>query len=178
MEERRTTSGVNGRLWGTAAQNWAAIQEGTSRPVYQAVFDRVGLKVDERYLDAGCGAGLAAQMAAARGAQVFGLDAAENLQAIARSRVPGGEFHTGELESLPFSDGVFDLVTGFNAYQYAANPGAALAEAKRVAKPGSHVVVVTWGDPAGMEAASVVAALRPLLPPPAAGSSGAIRFVR
>ena len=75
MEERRTTSGVNGRLWGTAAQNWAAIQEGTSRPVYQAVFDRVGLKVDERYLDAGCGAGLAAQMAAARGAQVYGLDA-------------------------------------------------------------------------------------------------------
>jgi len=172
MEERRTTSAVNGRLWGTAAEDWAAIQEGTCRPVYQAVFDRVGLKAGEQYLDAGCGAGLAAQMAAARGAQVFGLDAAENLLAIARRRVPDGEFQTGELESLPFADGAFDLVTGFNSFQYAANPAAALAEAKRVARPGSHVVVVTWGDPAGMEAASIVAALRPLLPPPPPGAPG------
>ena len=172
MEERRTTSAVNGRLWGTAAEDWAAIQEGTCRPVYQAVFDRVGLKAGEQYLDAGCGAGLAAQMAAARGAQVFGLDAAENLLAIARRRVPDGEFQTGELESLPFADGAFDLVTGFNSFQYAASPAAALAEAKRVARPGSHVVVVTWGDPAGMGAASIVAALRPLLPPPPPGAPG------
>jgi len=172
MEERRTTSAVNGRLWGTAAEDWAAIQEATCRPVYQAVFDRVGMKGGELYLDAGCGAGLAARMAAARGAQVSGLDAAENLLAIARSRVPDGEFHLGELESLPFSDGAFDLVTGFNSFQYAANPGAALAEAKRVARPGAHVIVVTWGDPAGMEAASLVAALRLLLPPPPPGAPG------
>lgn len=172
MEARPTTSTVNGRLWGRAAEDWAAIQEPTCRPVYQAVFDRAVLKGGQRYLDAGCGAGLAAQMASARGAQVFGLDAAENLLAIARSRVPDGEFHLGELESLPFSDGAFDLVTGFNSFQYAANPGAALAEAKRVARSGAHVVVVTWGEPAGMEAASLVAALRPLLPPPPPGAPG------
>jgi len=141
MGDRQTSSAVNGRLWGSAATDWAAIQEPTCRPVYQAVFERVGLKAGERYLDAGCGAGLAAQMAAARGVQVFGLDAAENLLAVARSRVLDGEFHLGELESLPFADGAFDLVTG-------------------------------WGDPAGMEAASLVAALRPLLPPPPPGAPG------
>jgi ubiquinone/menaquinone biosynthesis C-methylase UbiE len=102
MGDRQTSSAVNGRLWGSAATDWAAIQEPTCRPVYQAVFERVGLKAGERYLDAGCGAGLAAQMAAARGVQVFGLDAAENLLAVARSRVLDGEFHLGELESLPF----------------------------------------------------------------------------
>ena len=172
MGERQTSSAVNGRLWGSAATDWAAIQEPTCRPVYQAVFERVGLKAGERYLDAGCGAGLAAQMAAARGVQVFGLDAAENLLAVARSRVLDGEFHLGELESLPFADGAFDLVTGFNSFQYAASPGAALTEAKRVARAGARVVVVTWGDPAGMEAASLVAALRPLLPPPPPGAPG------
>ena len=172
MDGGRTTSAVNGRLWGTSAEDWAGIQEATCRPVYQAVFDHVGLKGGERYLDAGCGAGLAAQMAAARGAQVFGLDAAENLLTIARSRVPDGEFHLGELESLPFSDGVFDVVTGFNSFQYAANPGAALAEARRVARSGAVVVVMTWGDPAGMEAASLVGALRPLLPAPPPGAPG------
>ncbi len=172
MEERRTTSAVNGPLWGSAAEDWASIQEATCGPVYQAVFERVGLQGGQRYLDAGCGAGLAVQMAADRGARVCGLDAAENLLAIARSRVPDAELHLGELESLPFADEAFDLVTGFNAFQYAASPGAALTEAKRVAGQGAHVVVVTWGDPAGMEAATLVAALRPLLPPPPPGAPG------
>jgi hypothetical protein len=37
------------------------------------------------------------------------------------------------------------LVTGFNAFQYAANPAVAFAEAKRMAKPAGHVVIMTWG---------------------------------
>jgi SAM-dependent methyltransferase len=130
------------------------------------------MKAGMSYLDVGCGAGLAAQLAAERGAQVSGLDASENLLEIARTRVADGDFQVGELESLPFQDGAFDLVTGFNSFQYAANPGAALAEAKRVAKPGALVVVMTWGDPVGMEAASIVAALRALLPTPPPGAPG------
>jgi len=172
MEDKRTTSGANGRFWGSAAADWAAIQEQTCGPVYRQTFDRVKLRAGHNYLDVGCGAGLAAQFAAERGARVSGLDAAENLLAIARARVPDSDFHLGELERLPFPDNSFDLVTGFNSFQYAASPVAALAEAKRVARRGSHVVVVTWGDPEGMEAASLVAALRPLLPPPPPGASG------
>ncbi len=172
IDRKRTTSAVNGKFWGSAAVDWAAIQEKTCRPVYTAAFDRVGLKAGIDYLDAGCGAGLAAQLAFERGARVSGLDAAENLLAIARERVPTGVFHVGELECLPFPDGSFDLVTGFNSFQYAASPAGALAEAKRVARPGSHVVVMTWGTPEGMEAASLVGSLRPLLPPPPAGAPG------
>jgi len=172
VELKQTTSKTNGRLWGSAASDWAAIQEPTCLPVYQTTFDRLALKPGTNYLDAGCGAGLAAQLASERGAVVSGLDAAENLLTIARQRVPAGEFRVGELEQLPFPDSSFDLVTGFNSFQYAANPTAALAEAKRVAKPGSHVVVMTWGRPEGMEAASLVSALRPLMPPPPPGAPG------
>jgi SAM-dependent methyltransferase len=172
MEPKPTTSAMNGKFWGSAATDWAAVQEQTCLPVYLATFNYLRLKAGTDYLDLGCGAGMAAQCAATRGARVSGLDAAENLLVIARSRVPNGNFHVGELESLPFPDHSFDLVTGFNAFQYAARPSAALAEAKRVARPGSHVVVVTWGNPEGMEAASLVAALKPLLPQPPPGAPG------
>jgi SAM-dependent methyltransferase len=171
-DQKPTTSALNGKLWGAAASDWATIQEPTCRPVYLAAFDRIGSLAQTNYLDAGCGAGLAAQLAAERGAQVSGLDASQNLLAIARVRVPNGAFYLGELESLPFPSHSFDLVTGFNAFQYAANPAVALAEAKRVAKPGAKVIVVTWGRPEGMQAASLVAALRPLLPPPPPGAPG------
>ena len=70
------------------------------------------------------------------------------------------------------ADAAFDLVTGFNAFQFAAYPVVALQEARRVARSHGRVVVMTWGDPEHMEAASLVAALRPLLPPPPPGAPG------
>src|SRR4051812_20592778 len=95
---KATTSAINGRFWGASAEDWANIQEGTCRPVYIATFDRIRLQPGAQYLDAGCGAGMAAQIAAERGATVSGLDAAENLLAIARNRTPQGDFRQGELE--------------------------------------------------------------------------------
>jgi SAM-dependent methyltransferase len=115
---------------------------------------------------------MAAQIAATQGARVSGLDASESLLTIARGRVPQGDFRLGEMEELPYPARSFDLVTGFNAFQYAANPAVALAEAGRVAKPGGHVVIMTWGMPEGMQAASLVMALKPLLPPPPPGAPG------
>jgi SAM-dependent methyltransferase len=170
-QDKRTAES-NGRLWGARARDWAEIQEGQFRPAYEAVFDWYGLQPGALYCDVGCGSGMAAELAAERGAKVSGIDAAENLLAIARNRVPAGEFVHGDLEALPYADASFDLVTGFNSFQYAADPVAALAEARRVAKPAGRVVVMTWGAPEGMEAAALVTALKPLLPPPPPGAPG------
>ena len=63
-------------------------------------------------------------------------------------------------------------MTGFNSFQYAANPIVALQEARRIARPAGRVVIMTWGVPEGMQAASLVAALKPLLPPPPPGAPG------
>lgn len=166
------TAGTNGPLWGASARDWAMIQEGQFRPGYEAVLDHCGVGVGTAYLDAGCGAGMAASLAAARGAVVSGFDAAEALLAIARERVPSGDFRAADLEAVPFADDLFDLVTGFNAFQFAGDPVRALSEARRVARSGGRVVVMTWGDPEGMEAAAIVGALRPLLPPPPPGAAG------
>ncbi|RKF13290.1 class I SAM-dependent methyltransferase [Alginatibacterium sediminis] len=163
---------ANGRLWGVRAQDWANIQEATCYPVYLEAFKRLKTNKDSHYLDLGCGAGQAALLAQQHGAIVKGLDASEQLLTIAKHRVPDGQFHIGDLETLPFSDNTFDIVTSFNAVQYAANPSLALQEAQRVTKPGGLVLVMTWGEPEGMQAASLVAALKPLLPPPPPGAPG------
>jgi SAM-dependent methyltransferase len=165
VELKPRTADINGHLWGARANDWANFQEGQFRPVYGAVFERTHVASGTRYLDVGCGAGMAALIAAGRGAKVSGIDAAESLLGIARSRTPEGDFRRGDLEELSFDDHSFDAVTGFNSFQYAGNPTVALGEARRVTRPGGAVVIVTWGNPDGMEAASLVAALRPLMPP-------------
>jgi SAM-dependent methyltransferase len=171
-DEKPKTGKLNGRLWGARARDWAELQEPMTRPIYDAVFERIDLGPQTNYLDVGCGSGLAAQLAAERGAKVSGIDAAENLLAIARARIPAGQFRVADLEELPFADHTFDVVTGFNSFQYAANPDAALAQAKRVAKSAGAVVIVTWGEPEGMQFATFTSALKSLLPPPPPGTPG------
>jgi ubiquinone/menaquinone biosynthesis C-methylase UbiE len=171
-KQKDQTSESNNHLWGARAQDWASIQEGTCRPAFLSVFEHAEIEPGTRFLDAGCGSGMAAQIASERGAHVSGLDASDNMLAIARGRVPHGEFIQGDLECLPFPDDAFDLVTGFNSFQYAGNPDLALSEAQRVARPGAPVVIMTWGEPEGMDAALVVSAIKPLLPQPPPGAPG------
>lgn len=171
-ELKPRTAMANGRLWDARAADWSDLQEPQFRPIYEAVFKRAALQSGTQYLDVGCGSGLAVQMAAKLRAKVSGIDAAPALLEIAKARSPETDLHLGDLEELPFADHRFDLVTGFNAFQYAGNPALALGEARRVAKPGAMVVIVTWGPPEGMQAASLVAALRPVLPPPPPGAPG------
>lgn len=161
-----------GALWGARADDWSTLIEPLMRPLYEAVFDEIGLGDRTRYLDVGCGSGVALEVAAARGAHVAGLDAAAPLLDVARGRVPDGDLRHGDLESLPFDDETFDVVTSFNAVQYAADPVAALRELRRAAVPGAAVVVATWAEPERCETRVVLAALRALLPPPPPGAGG------
>lgn len=131
------SAAVQGSLWGARARDWAEVQEAVSRPLYEAVLLQAGVGAKMRVLDVGCGAGLFCALAAERAARVSGLDASPPLLAIAKERVPFGEFREGEMETLPYPDRTFDLVTGFNAFQFAARPREALVEARRVAQPGA-----------------------------------------
>jgi SAM-dependent methyltransferase len=167
-----TTEARHAQLWGQRARDWAEVQEAMVQPVYLAVLGALDPARGLRLLDMGCGSGMFASLASAAGLTVSGIDAAQPLLEIARERVPDGDFRKGDLETLPYADGSFDLVTGFNAFQFAASPARALVEAARVVRPGGAVVVVTWGEPQNMPAASVITALRPLLPPPPPNAPG------
>ena len=147
------------------ARDWADIQEPRIKPVYDAVLARAGVGRGTRYLDVGCGAGLAVHLAAQRGASVFGVDASEAFLEVARERTPQGDFRIADLEKLPFADQSFDVVTGFNSFQYAADHVAALREARRVAAKGGQIIVMTWGDPEGIEVLSIVNCYLSFMPP-------------
>jgi SAM-dependent methyltransferase len=166
------TAQIQGELWGVRARDWAELQEGSFRPLYEAAFNGAHIGNGTTLLDVGCGAGLALQIAQARGAKVTGLDAAAGLAALAKTRCPGADIRVGEIEELPFGDHSFDTVTGFNSFQYAADPVHALSEAKRVTKPSGHVVVAVWGAAENCELAPYIAALGKLLPPPPPGAPG------
>src|SRR5262249_24282062 len=62
--------------------------------------------------------------------------------------------------------GCFDVVTWFNAFQFASDPATTLREAGRVSRPGTPIVIATWGRPEHCEAAAYVRAVESMLPPP------------
>ena len=166
------TADVQGPLWSIRAREWAAYQEPFLLPGYAAVFDRAGVGPGTVLLDIGCGAGLAAQIAASRGARVAGIDASAGSLEIARERVPAGDFRLGDMEQLPWEDHTFDVVTGFNSFQFAGDPVAALREARRVTSPNGRVAVLVWGREEECEHAAVMAAMANLLPPSPSGRPG------
>ena len=163
---------VQGALWGAAAQDWSELNEPHCVVLYDAVHDAIGVGPGVALLDAGCGSGLALQLAAKRGATVTGLDASATLLDIARERVPDADIRQGDLEDLPFGDNEFDAVTAFNSVQYAADPVAALRELRRVTRPDAPIAVLTWGTPDQCETKVILAAIGGLLPPPPPGASG------
>lgn len=44
------TAQINGELWGARAREWAELQEGSFRPVYQAAFKAAGVGPGRRRL--------------------------------------------------------------------------------------------------------------------------------
>ncbi|MGB7177815.1 MAG: class I SAM-dependent methyltransferase, partial [Xanthobacteraceae bacterium] len=140
--------------------------------LYESVQRRPELAKSQSILDVGCGPGLAAQLFAQSIANVDGVDASEAFIDIARERMPGRNFRVSEMETLPHADGSFDVVTGFNSFQYAASPSNALREARRVAQPEGTIVIATWGLPEDCEAAGHLKALGALMPPPPPGAPG------
>ena len=54
---------LQGSLWGARTRDYAEIVEPFIRPLYEAVFDAAEVGADTWLLDAGCGPGLAAQLA-------------------------------------------------------------------------------------------------------------------
>jgi len=93
-------------------------------------------------LDAGMGPGRLCAELAARGWAVHGVDAAPEMVAAARARLPDAAEHLveGQIEALPFPDARFDVVVATGVLEYSQLP-TALAEIARVLRPGGRAVV-------------------------------------
>ncbi len=167
-----STKTVQGKLWSIAPQKWAQHFEPWFLPMYKNALKKLNLNNDQLVLDAGCGSGLFSNMVIKQGAQLIGIDAAAGLLEVARRRNPNASFLEEDLEAMPFADNTFDVVAGFNSFQYAGSFENALAEAARVLKPGGKLVIGIWDKPENSEATEVLKAIGKLLPPPPPGTPG------
>ena len=148
--------------WGRRPRDWAELAEPSNEPLFAEVLRRLGVGAGTRLLDVGCGSGYAAAMAARLGARMTGIDITPELIAIARERVPDGDFRVGGMDELPFDNACFDAVVGFNAFQFADDPARAVAEAARVVTPGGLVAATTFAEPERNESTALHLALEPL----------------
>jgi ubiquinone/menaquinone biosynthesis C-methylase UbiE len=116
-------------------------------------------KAGESALDVGTGTGHFACDLAARGLRVTGYDSSEAMLQVARAKGPGVRWQRGEVESLPFADGSFDLVLSVTTLEFVRDRDLALAEMYRVTAPGGRMVVAVlnalspWGQARKREAA-------------------------
>jgi len=88
-----------------------------------------------RLLDIGCGAGFIFDAGHDLFEKLDGVDITGEMLALIESR-PNVTLCNAPAEALPFPDGLFDLVTCNGVLHHLENIGHALAEARRVLRPG------------------------------------------
>jgi SAM-dependent methyltransferase len=143
--------------WGRKAVDFAALSEPSNCREYVAMHHRLGVSDGDRLVDVACGAGLAIELARARGATCAGIDASPRLIAVARDRNPESDLQVGDMHSMPWADGSFDVATSFRGI-WGTTP-AALGEIHRVLANGGRVGLTVWGH---IKASSGAWALTPL----------------
>jgi demethylmenaquinone methyltransferase/2-methoxy-6-polyprenyl-1,4-benzoquinol methylase len=110
---------------------------------------RAVVRPGDRVLDAACGTGDLAILAAKQGANVTGLDFSEQMLVRARRKAPELDWLQGDLLELPFPDDTFDAATvGFGIRNVADLQGG-IDELRRVLKPGGRLAILEITRPHG-----------------------------
>src|SRR5262245_18206699 len=93
---------------------------------------RIDFQPGTKVLDAACGTGNLAVLAAHRGCVTSGLDIASNLIAQARERARQDsltiEFTEGDAEAMPYPDASFDAVVSIYGVMFAPRPELVVSE--------------------------------------------------
>lgn len=144
-----------------AAATYNAAADYFDHPV-NTFWDRFGrntihmldLKPGAWVLDVCCGSGAsalpAAEQAGATG-KVIGIDLAENLLSLARSKASNQglanvKFQLGDILTTGFADNSFDAVVCVFGIFFVPDMPAAVRELWRVLRPGGKLAITTWGE--------------------------------
>lgn len=109
--------------------------------------ERLALKAGDRVLDVGCGTGRLtrwiAELVGPEG-RVVGIDPLPERIALARAHGAGLHFEVGQAEDLgAFADASFDAVSMSAVFHWVADKSRALAEIRRVLRPGGRLGATT-----------------------------------
>ena len=136
------------------------------RPWGELLLDRIGLQHGDKVLDVATGPGTLARAAAERTGpqgEVHGVDLSGPMLAQARAKPPIPEgaplaYVQGPADALPYPDATFDVVCCQQGLQFFPDQPKALAEMRRVLKPGGKVGVASWDGPTGVTLMAIVMA--------------------
>jgi ubiquinone/menaquinone biosynthesis C-methylase UbiE/DNA-binding transcriptional ArsR family regulator len=117
--------------------------------VESALVEVFGDQPPRSLLDIGTGTGRILQLMAPKIGFGLGVDLSREMLAVARANLDrtslrNCQVRQGDMYHLPLPDGSFDAATLHNVLRFADDPGAALAEAARVLRPGGRLVVVDF----------------------------------
>jgi ubiquinone/menaquinone biosynthesis C-methylase UbiE len=114
--------------------------------------DRVGLRAGERVVDAACGTGVVARIAAEHvggGGSVAAFDVNASMLAVARSLPPGPgatiEWYEASVLDLPYADASFDVVLCQLGLQFFPDRPRALRSLHRIVVPGGRLALNVFG---------------------------------
>lgn len=111
-------------------------------------YPRIGVPKGAAFLDVACGSGQLAFVAARNGANVTGVDIAENSIKAARGRAEtenlSARFDEGDAEALPYADSSFDVVATIYGAMFAPRPELVVQEFCRVCRPGGTMAMANW----------------------------------
>lgn len=141
----------------------------------EELVDSLALRPGMDVLDLGCGDGTTALPAAQRGANVLGVDIAENLVAAGNARAAAAQlsnlrFEEGDASNLErIADASFDLVISIFGAMFAPRPFDVAQEMVRVTRSGGRIIMGNWipGDPTLI--AQVLKTSAAYTPPPPEG---------
>lgn len=125
---------------------WRSLPEGLQPADFQArrrfLLDHIS--AGARVLDVGCGDGSFAAGLVASGADVVGIDVAEEALQRARARNPGMELQLVEQDRpWPLEDSSFDVVWAGEVIEHVADTAAWLSEVRRVLRSGGSLLLST-----------------------------------
>jgi SAM-dependent methyltransferase len=146
-------------MWAGVAPHWAdhagEVDE-RAAVLTERMLHRAAPRAGDRVLELACGpggAGLAAAERVGPSGEVVLSDVAAEMTSIAAARaaaqgIVNVRTATLDLEAIEQPDASYDVVLCREGLMFAVEPGRAVAEIRRVLRPGGRVAVSVWGPPA------------------------------
>lgn len=139
--------------WDLAADDYEPLWRSQLAPAQDALLERARLVPGERVLDVACGTGLVAlpaALAVGRQGRVLGVDISGRMVEAASHRAralqaANASFARMDAEALDLPDACFDVALCALGLMYLPHPERALAEMRRVLRPGGRVALAVWG---------------------------------
>jgi ubiquinone/menaquinone biosynthesis C-methylase UbiE len=135
--------------WDRAAAHYERYWSQQLHGVQQRVVEVAALHAGERVVDVACGTGLVTFAAADRvgpGGTVLGTDISQQMVDLAAREAPANvRLARMDAEHLDLPDGSFDVALSCLGLMYVPDSRVAIAEMRRVLRPGGRAVAAVWG---------------------------------